>query len=63
MLAIWRYRRYVNAAKKNNPIITASNLIAFFKAYPIRILTKNRPSTAAPVGPKLNNAHILDDAP
>jgi hypothetical protein len=48
---------------KNNPTITASNLITFFKAYPIKMPTKNPPPIVAAVGAKLSIFIILDAAP
>jgi hypothetical protein len=53
MLAICWLWRYANPAK-NNPTITATNLITFFKAYPIRTPTKKPPPRVAAVGAKLS---------
>ena len=61
ILAIWWYCKYANPAR-NNPTITATNLITFFKAYPIRIPTKKLPPRVAAVSPKLSTMLIILDA-
>jgi hypothetical protein len=54
-------RRYANPAK-NSPTIIATNLITFFKAYPIRIPTKKPQPRIAAVGAKLSIMVIILDA-
>jgi hypothetical protein len=43
----------------NNPNIRASNLITFFRAYPIRTPTKKPPPRVAAVGMKLSTMLIF----
>jgi hypothetical protein len=61
MLAICWDCRYANPAR-NNPNITATNLITFFKAYPIRTPKKKPPPRVAAVGAKLSIMIISFDA-
>ena len=47
------YFLYSNPAR-NNPTITATILITFFNAYPIKTPAKKPPPRVAAVGPKLS---------